>query len=379
LVLLFGLVGCQRLLGFDELAPNDATTEPDRPTDGEPCSSFSIFVDTCTQPGSGILNLSRPLTFDTDTGTLVRDETQTDVAVTTVVMTTPVGPIRAIVADSVVMDDTVSMQAFGSLPFAIVATTSITIDNNARLRVIAGSRANCPNGAGAGQAKAGGGAGGAGGGFGGVGGAGGPGDADGGASSSGGMGGAAVPRPLGPLGGCEGGKGGDSDINFGGLGGVGGGAILLSAGQRIEISPGVEINAGGGGGGGGAQQGATFGDAGGGGGGSGGMIVLEAPAVACAGILAANGGGGGEGSGGSMFGMLGQSGSGSSTRAPGGSGLAQTGSDGGSGGARDDTTGASVSTLQNGGGGGGGGAAGFVQLVGVTIDLENAVISPDPG
>jgi hypothetical protein len=74
-------------------------------------------------------------------------------------------------------------------------------------------------------------------------------------------------------------------------GGNGGGAIQLVAGKRLYISEHGYVSAGGLGGGKGFVTATTHGH----GGGSGGSILLEAPIVEMAGVLAANGGGGGGG------------------------------------------------------------------------------------
>ena len=85
-----------------------------------------------------------------------------------------------------------------------------------------------------------------------------------------------------------GGRDGQSSSCVRGRGGSGGGAVQLTALNRIVISG--DIHAGGGGGGGGTsscQDGA--------GGGAGGGILIEAPLVEITGALAAHGGGGGSG------------------------------------------------------------------------------------
>ena len=100
-----------------------------------------------------------------------------------------------------------------------------------------------------------------------------------------------------------GGMAGQSQSAVSGLGGGGGGALQITAGERISV-PGL-INAGGGGG----QAGENiWGNSGAGGGGSGGAILLEAPAVTVTGKLDANGGGGGGGGGSRGFGWNGMNG-----------------------------------------------------------------------
>jgi hypothetical protein len=74
------------------------------------------------------------------------------------------------------------------------------------------------------------------------------------------------------------------------IGGGGGGALQITAGERIDVTG--AIDAGGGGGSGGSSSGTCLGGAGGG---SGGAILIEAPAITVSGTVSANGGGGGGG------------------------------------------------------------------------------------
>ncbi|MFZ5896897.1 MAG: hypothetical protein ACOY0T_37920 [Myxococcota bacterium] len=120
--------------------------------------------------------------------------------------------------------------------------------------------------------------------------------------------------------------------------GGGGGAVQLVAGTSIQISTTGVINVGGGGGG----QGSN-------GGGSGGAILLEAPIVTIAGILAANGGGGGSGSGTAR----GQNGLPSGQAALGG-GTDGKGGDGSSALSIDGLPGTVTGSYEGGGGGGAG-------------------------
>jgi hypothetical protein len=120
--------------------------------------------------------------------------------------------------------------------------------------------------------------------------------------------------------------------------GAGGGAVQLIAGTSIQISATGIINVGGGGGG----QGSN-------GGGSGGAILLEAPTVTVAGVLAANGGGGGSGSGAEK----GQNGLPSSAPASGG-GTDVKGGNGSAGASLDGEPGALSEDYEGGGGGGAG-------------------------
>ncbi|MGE5183136.1 MAG: hypothetical protein ACM31C_13790, partial [Acidobacteriota bacterium] len=114
-------------------------------------------------------------------------------------------------------------------------------------------------------------------------------------------------------------------------GGGGGGALQLSSATKIDISSTGKLDAGGGGGGGATDCGAGDVNSGAGGG-SGGSIVLQAPMIANAGVIAANGGGGGGGSqtsdGSAPPGQDGQIGA---TPAAGGVGPVATGGAGGAG------------------------------------------------
>lgn len=201
----------------------------------------------------------------------------------------------------------------------------------------------------------------------------------GGASARGGSRGGVAHTPLATVtalrGGCPG-QNGDGSAGDLGKGEHGGGAVLLIAGNAINLMAG--INASGEGGSGGFQN-----TSGGGGGGSGGMIVLDAPVVTSSGLLLANGGGGGEGSGETTFGSDGIDPTAVSPAA-GGTGLS-TGGDGGNGSAG--IAGGSAGNGQNGtivvqmgvqllgGGGGGGGGAGIIMVPsGVTL---GGMVSPE--
>jgi hypothetical protein len=192
----------------------------------------------------------------------------------------------------------------------------------------------------------------------------GSGGGNGGTTPSGGIGGSAgAPQSITALaGGCPGGNGAPNGVNVGaGGGGHGGGAVMLLAGQTLQID-GV-VNASGGGGSGGKSAG------GGGGGGAGGMIVLESPSVKVPGQCFANGGGAGEGGAASnRDGAVGREstgpdkvGTGGRAGSIGGDGgdgaFAATGAtSGGNGGAR-------AQPPDTGGGGGGAGGAGIIKVV----------------
>ena len=187
---------------------------------------------------------------------------------------------------------------------------------------------------------------------------------NGGGTPNGGTGGtAAASQPITALGGgCPGGNGAPNGAGTGsGGGGHGGGAVMLLAGQSIQID-GV-VNASGAGGTGGKSAG------GGGGGGAGGMIVLEAPAVKVPGLCFANGGGAGEGGAASnRDGAIGRESTGPDKAGGGGKG-GSIGGDGGDGAfaANGPGTGAiggaRVNPPDTGGGGGGGGGAGIIKVV----------------
>ena len=184
--------------------------------------------------------------------------------------------------------------------------------------------------------------------------------------------------PADPLtGGSKGGDGGFSS----GSGGAGGGALQIPSAISIGISgPGGLIEAGGGGGAGGRNS------QGGAGGGAGGEILLEAPSIEVAGVLAANGGGGGGGGPGDgvLIGIDGQDALALATPASGGAGAIPQGSDGGAGaaGAEGSFAEAQPGGSYNSKGGGGGGGAGRIWLrhrAATPPTLAGAVISPPAG
>jgi hypothetical protein len=140
---------------------------------------------------------------------------------------------------------------------------------------------------------------------------------------------------------------------IGGNTGNGGGAVQLTAGAAISVISGGIITAPGAGGGYGAvphlnQEG--------GGAGSGGAILLEAPTVSIAGVVAANAGGGGPGAG-----NTGEKGKPSADPALGGMGTNNMNS-GGQGGAGDKPDGADGSSAMGLSAGGGGGGEGRIRI-----------------
>jgi hypothetical protein len=219
--------------------------------------------------------------------------------------------------------------------------------------------------------------------FDGGGGGGGHGDrgGDGGAATTmpaaGGLGGPSYSRSV-----LEGGSGGANARTGSGAdyAGGGGGALYLGALGTISIGAAFVIDAGGAGGG--PTIAFTTGlaearGAGGHGGGAGGLIVIEAPAVLCNGVLAANGGGGSGGSIDGATGGAGGDGTRGTARASGGTGGAAA-RNGGRGGAASSTAGENGGTDAD-AGGGGGGAVGriFVSAMGPP-SLAGATASPSP-
>jgi hypothetical protein len=156
--------------------------------------------------------------------------------------------------------------------------------------------------------------------------------------------------------------GGKRDL---GAGGAGGGALQISSAAAIRIAGTGVVNMSGNGGKGHA----------GGGGGAGGAILLEAPWVEIAGVLAANGGGGGAG-GVAGDGMAGQPGA-----APALGGATADGAPGGDGawgGALDGARGGAYDGGLSGGGGGGG--AGWIRINAADGGAEiTGVVSPALG
>lgn len=346
----------------------------DTPGDGAPgtgaCTTFASQVDTCKLAFGGDLTLSGRITYDTGTHELKVDGTAMPVGHMT--LTTLDGTIDAIFARNVRLTTGALLKATGTLPFGIIASGSVTLEDASQIDLGnggAGALAVCSNPPTAGGNSSGGGAGGGGGGFGGAGGDGSNGDSDGN-GSVGGVKSNSIGMPIGPLGGCPGAAGGAGGLP-GGAGGLGGGALYIAAASRIDLRINAALTAGGGGGHGGPQSG----DAGGGGGGSGGMIVLDAPhVIGPQARVAANGGGGGEGSNTTQLGRDGDPGASSALRASGGAGLAVDGTDGGRGGSMEEPSGETVTMRLKAGGGGGGGGVGYIHIV--SADSQLGSVSP---
>ena len=367
----------------DGALSGDVGAIADGPTvPGDACVSFSSQFDTCAILASLAtdVRIGAPgvagVEYDTDTHVLTVDGVATDVPHMTIV--TKGQMVDAILGHNVFVVQGVVLRANGKLPFAIVASGSIQLEQSAMINAAAGGAGaldSCSAPALPGTNAIGGAGGGGGGGYGAAGGAGGPGNKDGG-KVLGGAAGFSFGPPPGPQGGCPGGKGGNGGVplGIGGAGGLGGGAIYLLAADTIRLGDAAVLNASGGGGKGGAAS-AGQGDAGGGGGGSGGMVWLEAPhVVGTQSQIAANGGGGGEGSNAVTAGANGHDGGASVARAGGGRGEVDDAADGGAGGSDGALEGDSVTELQNGGGGGGGGGVGYIRVV--SPDFQPGVVSP---
>jgi len=375
-VALFGFVvgtslatGCGFRSGAGESV--DAAPAPDG------CTSFSSQLDTCPLSLTMDLELNGSVIYDTSLHVLTVNGVA--LPVTSLTLATQASDVDALLVHDLHVVEGTTVRAVGALPFAIVASGSVTIDDDAMIDVGAGgagARTTCDGLATAGAASGNGAGGGGGGGFGANGGDGGVGNSDLGAPAAGGHKSLAVAAmPAGPLGGCPGASGGKGDV-MGGAGGLAGGALYIVAATSITLGPRATLTAGGGGGGGGGHGNAA-GDDGGGGGGSGGLIFVEAPQLlATQGVIVANGGGGGEGSSEESGGAAGTNGALSTSRAAGGAGSSANGADGGLGGSSLAGEGSVGGGGKPGGGGGGGGGIGFVHLV--SADPQIGVVSPLP-
>jgi hypothetical protein len=163
--------------------------------------------------------------------------------------------------------------------------------------------------------------------------------------------------------------GGSSGGVYSNWGGAGGGAIQISAGQRIDVGLLGSIHVGGGG---------PINPSNGGG--SGGAILLEAPSVRVLGHLAANGGGGSAGT--SNDGEAGANATADALPALGGrvSGY-PSGGDGSAAATLDGAAGGDVPADRNLASGGGGGGAGRIRInvAQGAPDLTGAMLSPSQG
>ncbi len=244
------------------------------------------------------------------------------------------------------------LAAYGPIEVSAIASAESCFQNQNALGGRSGGTGNggTGTGSGAGGGIGGNDHGGGGGGYGGTGGGGGGGPTGGIAFGSG------VILLTGGGPGAAAGGGGNT-----GQGGAGGGVIELVSNTSITIDMTGGINAGGCGGTGGSGP-----NDGGGGGGAGGTIILEAPTISLAGILAVNGGGGGGGP--SAGNSPGGNGTLDRTAAPGGN------NEGGQGGAGGGLNGAQVAN-NNGGGGGAVGRMWFLTRDGM-LTGNLAVLSP---
>jgi hypothetical protein len=284
--------------------------------------------------------------------------------------------VALIVVQSLKLGSNGVLMVQGDLPLVIVSLGDVTLDSNAAILANSASALDYlgPGGAAEqgnentkGLGPGGGPAGntmtyiGAGGGsFCGLGGAG------GGATAQSPAYGSADLRPL------QGGSSGGSGTGDPGGSGAGGGAIQIVAAGTITVGANAYITVGG--------QGAHSCIGGAcSAGGSGGAILLEAPTVKVAGILAANGGAGGSGQTPGSDGLP-LSGGTAPTAAPGGSAAAGSAAAGGNGSAGAATAGsaghAGSSTVIPGGGGGGGGWIRINTRSGLAT-LTGATLSPD--
>jgi len=338
--------------------PPDARPDapPDAPPDARVCFGTAPF-DICLASAPTVpLTISTPTKIDTTSSSMC-------------VATTSGGANYCVVAATTI-SITAKLRGIGTKPLVLLASDSITISTTTGLIDVGNHRGDPDLGAGADPSTCMAGtapgtrAGGAGGSFTGRGGGGGN-----AAGSGGGIGGRAAngTTTITELrGGCAGQNGNGSAP---GTGGRGGGAVYLLAGNTIDITtsanPNSGINAAGEGGGQGAPDAANTASSGGGGGGAGGMILFDAPAITCDGLILANGGGGGEGSGETAQGNPGADPA-DTDPAVGGSGNPI----GGNGGAGSSAVAAGIGTDgsngnsnagDDGAGGGGGGAAGLVK------------------
>lgn len=351
---------------------------------------FASQLDTCPLAVEDDLTLSGTITYDTGTHELKIDGTAMPVVQMT--LTAQAGDVDAILAHNVRLTAGARLRAVGPLPFALIASGSVTLEDGSSIDVGnggAGTQLSCANLAMPGGDSTGGGAGGGGGGYAAAGGKGGDGNGNGQPQdkTAGGIGGPSVAMPRGPVGGCrgaDGGKGGTimGPAGPGGAGGLGGGALYVAAADAIELGSLALLTAGGGGGHGGGQNGDSF-NAGGGGGGSGGMIFLESRhVIGPQSQVAANGGGGGEGADiiivnnfpSPHAGKNGETGLTSTSRAAGGIGGSPSGADGGRGGSLEVPAGEAVTAVLDCAGGGGGGGVGYIRIMSPEIELSS--VSP---
>lgn len=382
----FADTSCASGFRYDETATDDVAEECTGTGATPGCADWNpLHFDACALPQPlGAFTLSEGTYFyDTDTGEL-RDGAGSVPAPASIVIpqTNPPGPsIRVISVERFVMDGSAHLQVSGTYPIVIAAWTTaaaygnITVSSSLSLLGAGANPDDCDAGAGQGM---------------GIGGGGGANQGDGGRGgnsfeppASGGAGGTKRTAPSLIAGGCRGAASSPAGsfaeppatADARGVGGSGGGAIQITARERIDA---VSINANGGGGFGSP----AFASSGGGGGGAGGYIGLEAPIVSIAGGLFANGGGGGGGADNTTAGGFGQAGNGGMSAAAGGttgSGCGSTGGTGASGSTLDGGTGGNLECQGSARGstGGGGGGAGFVVIKSpMVMKATNTSVSP---
>lgn len=357
--------GCRAIV---ELVEADG----EKPDTGASCEEWSYtpeHFDPCAVSGpSGACTLTPGAwQYDTNSGAL----TDPDFAVTfpssELSRQSDGVEARILLCTSIRVEDGAELRVVGQRPLIFASWSTIAVDGVIDLTshvgaAGAGANASACDPAGPGANDSSGGGGGGGGGFGSAGAHGGTGGTS---AAAGGTAGQSSPRPSTVRGGCSGAVGGNP---LGGYGGAGGGAIQLTAAERITVAG--TVSAGGQGGGAGLGD-----DSGGGGGGSGGMVGLQAPTVTLDGsaILAANGGGGGGGCGDNPA-YPGYDGQADEIRAEGGEGRGD-GEDGGEGGYASSE--ARPGDPADDGGGGGGGGTGYVLVWAETLDQDgSATVTP---
>lgn len=368
LLLILAIVSASGCRAIVELAETDShdVPGPDAASATDPrCTSWShtagVF-DPCAIPPPGApLELSAgSWTYDSNSGALTDPNDNASFPPSVFVTDADGIEVRVVSVEQFTLPLGATLSVSGKRPLLIAAWSVANVGGV--INVTAGANPElCPaSSAGANNAE-------------GAGGGGGGGFGLAGASGGTGIDGAAAGGTAGPAsptatlrGGCRGGTGGNA---FAGAGGDGGGAILIAAYERIDVSG--TIAAGGNGGG-----GARGGRSGGGGGGSGGFVGLAASeiAVGSTAVLAANGGGGGGGCDGTPA-TSGEDAQATATAAGGGAGQGM-GAGGGAGGVLG--TAAKPGMAAHRGGGGGGGGVGVVRFdAGSSTVDANALISPE--
>ncbi len=366
--------GCRLVVELAEHDVSHGDARDDASDDvGPGCVAWSyqpVYFDPCTIPApSSSLALGPGMwSFDTTSGALTSPAQNATLPASTLVTLSGGSEVRLVSVEAFDLAAGAELRVTGKRPLLLVswstAIVSGTLDVSSAVDgLAAGADPTSCAAAGDGGNDTEGAGGGGGGGLATAGAAGGTGNNT---LAAGGLGGLAQPTPTMLRGGCPGGSGGNPATA--GLGGSGGGAVHLTARDRLEVTGSLIA----GGGGGGAAQG---GRGGGGGGGAGGHLGLEAAPIVIGGTatLAANGGGGGGGCDMNPA-SPGQAGQPTAIAATGGAGEGM-GAKGGAGAAR--ATSAIGGTSARRGGGGGGGGVGVVRMLGHDLRLApGAVVSP---